>query len=125
MALNKDQILGSTDVNLETVDVPEWGGSICVRTMTGIERDDFENRINRPGVGDENWRAKLLVKCICDEKGARLFSDEEATKLGAKNAPVIFRLFKIASKVNKLGKEDVEAYEKNSLPAPSGGHTSA
>lgn len=126
MALNKDQILGSTDVHVETADVPEWGGQVCIRTMTGIERDDFEDRIARSDkASGENWRAKLLVKCICDDKGVRLFSDDESTKLGGKNAPVLARLFKVASRLNKLGREDIEAYEKNSVPVQNDGHTSA
>jgi len=45
MTLNKEQILRADDLKTEEVDVPEWGGSVRVRVLTGTERDAFESSI--------------------------------------------------------------------------------
>ncbi len=39
--LTREQILQSDDLPRETVQVPEWGGEVQVRTMTGTDRDAF------------------------------------------------------------------------------------
>ena len=40
--LTREQILGSDDLKRQTVAVPEWGGDVFVRMLTGGERDAFE-----------------------------------------------------------------------------------
>ena len=40
--LTRDEILESEDLATETVSVPEWGGSVIVRALTGTERDAYE-----------------------------------------------------------------------------------
>ncbi len=59
--LSRDQILGASDLPTETVDVPEWGGQVIVRSMTGAERDRFElslysgnGRVNGAGTNGAN-----------------------------------------------------------------------
>ena len=42
-ALTAAEILGQTvSLSFEWVDIPEWGGGVWVRELTGIERDRFE-----------------------------------------------------------------------------------
>ena len=43
--LTRDQILQANDLVTETVEVPEWGGSVFVKSLTGVERDQFEAAI--------------------------------------------------------------------------------
>ncbi len=50
--LTKDDILGADDLATEDVEVPEWGGCVRVRALTGTERDAFEAamfRMPKPG----------------------------------------------------------------------------
>ena len=42
MRLSRDDILKAEDLTTEEVDVPEWGGTVLVRGLTGRERDEFE-----------------------------------------------------------------------------------
>ena len=49
MRLSRDDILKAADNEPEEVDVPEWGGSVLVRGMTGRERDAFEVSLMQPG----------------------------------------------------------------------------
>ena len=43
--LSKEAILAADDLPREIVSVPEWGGQVCVRTMTGTDRDAFETSL--------------------------------------------------------------------------------
>ncbi|MFJ5644034.1 hypothetical protein [Streptomyces sp. NPDC093223] len=131
MALNRDAILGAVDVQTEKVDVPEWGGDVIVRGLTGDELDAFQGSIRqfRPtfdGKGmeavliQEGMRAKLLTKCLIDEAGERLFTDQDASALGAKNGSVIDRLYDVAARLSGLSEEEKEALEGNSETATEG-----
>ena len=80
MALSREQILtASPALRVERVQVPEWGGEVCVREMTAGERDRWDAwQIDHTGPDRFNdLRARLLVTVLCDDAGARLFSDAD------------------------------------------------
>lgn len=111
--LNRDAILGADDMETIEVEVPEWGGSVRLRTLTGGERDKFESdMIDQRGKSNKmnlvNLRARLVALCAVDETGKRMFGDSEITKLGAKRASVLDKLFTAAQKLNGMTQEDVE-----------------
>lgn len=117
MLLSKDQILSANDLPYRDVEVPEWGGSVRVRTMTGGERDAFEASIyDRDGDRIElnriDFRAKLLSKVLVDEKGQRLFSDKDIAALSGKSVKAINRLFEVAQEINGLSKEEQTEIKK-------------
>ena len=112
MALTRDDILGKVQLAVEQVQVPEWGGPVYIREMSGAERDAWEALV----FGEEkakNIRATLAAVCLCDETGKRLFADEDAVKLGATSGSALQRVFDAAMRINKLRKEDVEEVAKN------------
>ena len=43
--LKRDEILQAADIQVLLVSVPEWGGDVYVKGMTGAERDKFEASI--------------------------------------------------------------------------------
>lgn len=108
--LNKTDILAAQDLPIETVAVPEWGGDVIVRCMSGLERDAFEEstRKNR-----SNMATRLLAFTLVDEAGQHLFSEEEMVELGKKSGAVINRLFAVSIRLNGLGDEQKAAAEKN------------
>lgn len=116
--LTRDQILESQDIQEEIVEVPEWGGSVKVRGMTGIERDQFESSIMK-GKGKNiqlNWtniRAKLVVNTVINGDGSRLFTDGDIAALGKKSASALDRVFDVAQRLSGITKEDVEELAKN------------
>ena len=129
MALNREQILAAIDCRLIEEHVPEWGGSVWLRTMTGTERDQFEaESLKRKGkdieVNMANVRARLLAKTLADERGTRLFNDGEVLVLGAKSGDVLDRLYVAARRHNRLTKEDVEELAGNSSAGLSAGNGS-
>jgi hypothetical protein len=122
--LTREAILEASDINVELVDVPEWGGAVYVRTMTGAERDAFEaTMVEKRGkdfeVNLRNLRAKLAAFTVVDEHGNRLFSEEDIQILAGKSAAALQRIFNVASRLSGVSAEDVQELAKNSAGAPS------
>lgn len=113
--LSKAAILAASDLPTEQVPVPEWGGTVTVRTMSGAERDAFEASIIEGKTGGRlvNVRAKLAVRVLCDDKGARLFDDDDADALGAKSGKALDRVFDVAQRLNGIGAKEVKELEGN------------
>lgn len=135
--LSREQILEAQDMEKELVDVPEWGGPVYVRALTGAERDAFEDsmvemRVVRKGRKREtvpqmryqNLRARLCALTICDEEGNRLFKDEDVHALGKKSAAALDRVFEVAQRLSGLREEDVEELAGNFENDQSDGSTS-
>jgi hypothetical protein len=128
--LTRDEILAAQDIATEVVEVPEWGGAVRVRGLSGLERDELEASIvSRRGkhvdVNLINMRAKLVAKSMVDESGALLFSEEDVRALGKKSAGALQRVFEVAQRLAGLSDEDVEELTKNSESGQSGDSLSA
>jgi len=119
--LGREAILQAQDLAQEVVEVPEWGGAVLVRAMTGTERDAYERRMvtvrgDKPGVnldGLVNMRAWVAATCIIGEDGERLFSETDVAALGKKSAAALDRVYEVAIRLSGLTAEDLEALEKN------------
>jgi hypothetical protein len=120
--LTKSAILGAQDLPHQDVPVPAWGGSIRVRTMTGLERDAFRVAIasEEGGVPVGKFSAALLAATCIDESGARLFTMEDMEALQAKSAASLDGPAAIAMRLNGLGGTAVEDAAKNSESGQSG-----
>jgi len=114
MALSKEAILAADDKKMVDFEVPEWGGPVKLRVMTGTERDRFESEFVGGNKSVEMVRAKLVAKCLCDDRGQRLFAEKEIPELGEKSAAVLDRLFSECMKLNRFSKDDVENLAGNS-----------
>lgn len=118
--LTKEQILQAQDLEYRDEEVPKWGGSVRLWQLTVADRDAFEESISKlkpSGQAEiirENFRAKLVARCLGDEDGNRLFSDKEIMQLGKKSAKVVDRLFVICQQINGMSEEDQERFVKNS-----------
>jgi hypothetical protein len=110
--LTKEAILAANDLPTERVAVPEWGGDVLVRTMTGADRDAFEASLIGKEGRMENVRARLVSLTLCTETGERLFDDAEVAALGKKSARALDRVFSVAQRLNGIGTEQVEAAKK-------------
>lgn len=124
--LTRDAILDAQDVQFEEVPVPEWGGVVRVKGLTGKERDALESSMiqgkgKKASVNLANLRAKLTAQACVDEAGNRIFSDEDVAALGNKSAAALQRVFEAAQRLSGLSDDDVEELTKNSKTAPSAG----
>lgn len=111
----RDLILAADDLKREAVEVPEWGTTVYVRTMTGTERDAFEQQIvgDESGRAIENIRARLCILTIVDDKGERQFADGDISAVGGKSSAALDRVFAVAQRLNGLSKSDVDTLAKN------------
>jgi primosomal protein N'' len=128
--LTRDAILQAQDLPTEQVHVPEWGGDVLVRALTGAERDRFEQSIveqrgKSTRMNLQNIRAKLVALTVVDEQGNRIFKDEDVKWLGNKSAAALDRIFEVAQRLSGLRDEDVEELAKNSESDLSDDSTSA
>lgn len=112
--LTRDQIFAASDLTSEVVNVPEWGGEVFVRALTGDERDKFEYAMTEDRKkGKVNIRAALAARAICDASGARLFTDADIPALGGKSSAGLDRIFTVAARLSGITSSDVEELEKN------------
>ena len=127
--LTREQILGAEDLPRAEVPVPEWGGVVLVRSLTGRERDQYEESLirwrasggQRVKVGADlaNARARLVSLAVIDEDGTRLFSDQDVHALGEKSSRALERVFDVAARLSGLQPGDVEELVGNFEPGPS------
>ncbi|WP_033818881.1 hypothetical protein [Kitasatospora sp. MBT63] len=128
--LSKDQIKAANDRTWEDVEVPEWGGEVRILSLSGTDRDGWEQSMMVLGPNGTmqrrnlvDARAKLLVKCLVDKDFQRLFDEKEVRDLAGKDGAVLDRLFDRARKISGLGKDAKEQAEGNSEAAQSGSST--
>lgn len=122
--LGRDEILAAVDLQQEDVPVPEWGGTVRIRGLSGAERDQYEAWIisgkgkNRD-VNLRQSRAKLVMMCAVDADGRRLFDEADIIRLGAKSALAMQRVFDKAAALSGLDEDALEKIQDDLGNAPS------
>lgn len=111
--LTADQILAADDLALVPVNVKEWGGTVYIRVVSVGEMERYQREFAEKKERMEDWRSKLLVRCLCDKDGKQLFTADQIEKLSAKSVKVVARLFDLAMKHNAVTEKDVEELAKN------------
>ena len=115
--LTKEQILKANDLPIREVDVPEWNGSVRMQTLSGKDRDSFEDTIQKRKTGQlielKGLKVMLLSLTVIDEAGALMFSEADLVKLNEKSSKAINNLFEVATEMNGIGEEAVEELRKN------------
>ena len=107
--LSKDVILGATEVPAETVAIPELGGDILVRGMTGKGRTLFEKKFVTETRGKvkrnfDDFREQLCLECCVDPR----FTEADLARLSAVRADVIERITNVAMKLSPITENNVD-----------------
>lgn len=119
--LTRDAILQAQKLKTETVPAPGWGGDVIISEISAPDRltlfRDYQSLAGSEQEKDLAAMAMLVVRCIVDGEGKRIFSDDDASLLMAKNLDTLRQVFAAASALNGIGgaKEDIEG---NSEPSP-------
>lgn len=108
--LSRDSILKAQDVQTRDIEVPEWGGSIRVRTMTVAERLEFVRRVSDPK-DTHSAAAWLLAELSVDANGARLFQPEDVVELEKRNFRAVESVVSVIIELNGMAAQ-IEAAEK-------------
>lgn len=116
--LTADAIRAVDDTVYDTVDVPEWGGDgkVRVRGLTAKEKDAYDRELVKfdPKTGQtslgrlDNVRALLVVRCLVNEEGERIFRDGDAKMLGEKSSLVVQRIYEKCREISGMREEEVE-----------------
>lgn len=111
MALNRESILGASDFKTKSVHVPEWGGDVLVRSLSGSARDEIEAAF----LSGETKGLKALVVSLsaCDESGVLLFKRDDMDQLQERSAAALERVFDAAWEISGLGAGAVKDAEGN------------
>jgi len=123
--LDKSLLLQKEKLEIVKVDLNDTD-FVYVRQMTGHERDLFEQSLRKETKDDkgvttgyamalEDFRAKLAVITICDEKGDLLLSPKDYFTLSSNmSAAKLEKIINVAQKINAITEEDKNALVKNS-----------
>lgn len=127
--LTREAILDAEDRRYEDVECPEWGGTVRIRSISGRQRDEYEQSLIQQNGRDRqmnlrNARAKLIVLCAIGEDDRPLFSADDLRRLSAKSAKPLDRLFTACQKLAGLSDDDVKSLTENFGATPDDGSTS-
>ncbi len=128
--LSKDALTAAAGkLPVERVDLPEIGGHVFVRGMSGVERDAWERSLvvgkgRRRDYNLDNVRARLAARTICDENGVRSFGDDDAEMLGKIRVDCLNRIFEVAQRLSGVSDDDVEELGKSSAAEDGSGSSS-
>lgn len=123
----RDAILGAEDLPEESVSTPEWADAgvaeVTVRGLSAFEREQYEKSLTeRDSEGNvvtredmPNIRAALVVRCVVDANGDRIFNDADIEALGRKSGLVVDRLWGVARKLSGMGQQAQADAEGNSV----------
>ena len=128
--LNFDDIVASQDKEYQDVDVPEWGGTVRIATMSGEDRDRWELSMMQSDDSSERGfklnfdaysRVRLVALCLVDNDFNRIFvTKEQIEKLSQKSGKIMDLLYDVAQRVNGITNEDIDDLEKNSESVQNG-----
>jgi len=134
-ALNRKDLLTKSAIKVVPVEL-ENGEGVYVRSMTAFEKDLFEQSLRKEVKNDKgetdfvlslsNFRSKLAVNTICDEKGELLFSPGDYIELAKSMlASRLETIVNEAQKLNAITEEDKEKIVKNSVAGEAGNSSSS
>lgn len=118
--LNINDILNAQDTQEEKIEVPEWGGYVIIRGLTGEAKDAYEQSLfvkdpeGKFKQSLDNVRAKLISACVIGPDGHRMFTSESQIKaLGSKSAKALDKIFEACQRLNAISEKDIEELEGN------------
>lgn len=99
-----------------TMPHPHLGGNINIKIMSVAEREDFEKKAYYSDGELKKYpqRAVVFAYAVVDDKGERLFTDEQIPEISKWPAYITVPVFAKYTEINGVGPEKIEAAEKNS-----------
>jgi hypothetical protein len=104
--LTAGDILGAQDVQFETVEVPEWGGSVRLRSLTARQIAKFVDSKR------EDSATLAVALSIVDADGNQQFTEADCERLKDRNISAIMRIQEAVMSLNRLKADDGAAKAK-------------
>ena len=107
--LSRDAILAAGARPVTPVEVPEWGGTVCLRPLSGSEVSDAY----ADGAASDVITQRLVAMSICDADGKRIFTAADAPALFDKGYAGLKPLISKTLEINRMTSEAVTAARKD------------
>jgi hypothetical protein len=102
-----------TDRKPQPLDVPEWGDDVYIRVLTANDQTALAATVEK-----DEMPVRIILHCLVDATGQRIFSDDDAQVLGEFPFPEIMTVFAKVAKLNGLSSEELEEAVSRFAPAP-------
>jgi len=113
MLLSKSDILKARDFKMREVEVPQWGGSVMIKTLSSKDKGAFEQKTTADKLDLSTIMAEYCALIICDEDGKQLFTREDVEQLAEKSAAALELVFNEGRDLNTFTEKDLEALAGN------------
>ena len=98
---------------VKTVEIPEMG-EVCIRQMTGAERERMENSIQKAAKDDESTiRALYAIALVCDQEGKPVFAPSDVELVNSLPWQALAVIRQAGDVYNALRPEDYQELAKN------------
>lgn len=129
--LTKEKIKAKQDRKREWVATPDWADEgatpeevaacgVWIGSMSAGARDSYETELLERSSEDGERidlvgiKTVLVIRTAENEDGSRMFDDDDYSWLVSKSCIPIRDLYEVASRLNKVTKQDVDELTKNS-----------
>ncbi len=107
-------IAAASQVSFKSVYVPALGGDVNVKIQTVAEREAMEDASFGKNKTKQPFRAVIFANAVVDEKGERLYKDEDIAAIANYPASIVMPVFNAYNEYNGIIVEKVDEAEKNS-----------
>lgn len=122
--LTREQIQAAQDLPTEKLSIPEWGGDVFVRSMNVDElqkylnilnngRDEDLSQIDVSKIDVSTNMIMIVIFCVVDEQGTRMFAEEDAEWLKTKCVGALRKISEVAGRLTGISVEAQETISKN------------
>lgn len=115
MILDRAAILSKTDLPVQVIPVPEWGGEVRIRALTGTQRDALGRSMadSKGKDGAPSYFTTLAALAIVGEDNKTQFTVDDLSVLGELSGLALERVGAAAHEMNHMGAKAVEDAEGN------------
>lgn len=114
VALSRDEILSAKDARLKEIEIPQWGGSVMIKTMTAGEKGKFEQKMLNKNLDYSKVLSEYAAIIVCDEEGNSLFTPKDIEALANKSSAAMQKIFDAGQELNNVTQDDIETLAGNS-----------
>jgi hypothetical protein len=113
----RDLIMSAKDTHSETVEIPEWGVTVEVRSMSGAARAVLMQDAVQSGGQIDMGRVYpdlIIQTCFDPETGEAVFESTDRDLIMSKNGAILDRLAEVATRLSGFNEKAVDEAGKDS-----------
>jgi hypothetical protein len=113
----RDRILTADDTQSELVEIPEWGVTLEVRSMSGAARASLMQMAMESGGNVDITRVypDLIVQTVFDpETGEQVFEEADKHAIMAKNGALLDKVVEVATRISGFSDNAIDEAGKDS-----------